>query len=96
MVWNTGDDMFDCDQGWSGTMDNIIGIAGDQTDSALELDGGEGVENPTYTISNGTLKGHTAATSGKYADLRAKVSVSLKNLYFFNFSEGSEFRLNDQ
>ena len=86
LVWGQGDDGFDADQAWSGTLDNFIYIAGSDSDHALELDGPEGNTLGTYTMKNGTLKGGT----GEYADLRDFVTVNLENLYFFGFSSSSD------
>lgn len=55
LVWAQGDDAFDVDQGWSGTLTNYIAIEGPTSDHALELDGGEGTSNPPFTIENGTF-----------------------------------------
>src|SRR5690606_31476683 len=42
LVWAQGDDGFDADQSWSGTLSNGIVIMSDESGSALELDGPEG------------------------------------------------------
>ncbi len=58
LVWNAGDDGFDCDQDCTGTIDNFIGILGADSDSAFELDGPEGaLDKGGYTLINGSVKG---------------------------------------
>lgn len=97
LVWNAGDDSFDCDQAYSGTIDNFIGILGDESDHGLELDGPEGSADGSYTLMNGSIKGKGAGSTsgGEYADLRSDAKCTLNNIYFFNFSEGSDFELDN-
>lgn len=97
MVWNAGDDQFDMDQAWTGTLDNFIGILGAESDHGLELDGNEGSRTGSYILKNGSLKGKGAAATvnGEYADLRDKVECTIENVYFFNFSPSSDFELDN-
>ena len=55
LVWAQGDDAFDVDQGWEGTITNYVAIEGTESDHALELDGGEGNTNPGFILENGTF-----------------------------------------
>ena len=55
LVWAQGDDAFDVDQGWFGTVTNYVGIEGLDSDHALELDGGEGNTNPAFALEKGTF-----------------------------------------
>lgn len=95
LVWNAGDDSFDMDQAYSGTIDNFIGILGADSDHGLELDGPEGSTDGSFTLQNGSIKGHADATGGEYADLRSDVKCTLNNIYFFNFKESSDFELDN-
>ena len=42
VVWAQGDDAYDIDQAYSGTIDNFVYIAGADSDHGLEVDGPEG------------------------------------------------------
>ncbi|MFW5886340.1 MAG: hypothetical protein ACOCUL_01155 [Bacteroidota bacterium] len=98
LIWNQGDDGFDMDQDYTGTIDNFIGIAGEESDHGLELDGPEGTQDKGgFTLKNGSLKGwNDDGTSGsEYADLRDGVKCTLENLYFFNYSDDSDFEIDD-
>ena len=55
LVWAQGDDAFDVDQGWEGTVTNYVAIEGVDSDHALELDGGEGNTNPAFILEEGTF-----------------------------------------
>ena len=92
-----GDDAFDGDQGYSGTVNNFVSIAGSESDHALEFDGPEGATNGTYTFTNGTCRGFNVdgVDGGEYADFRSNLMASLSNVYFFNFSETSDFELDN-
>jgi len=53
VVWNAGDDSYDVDQSWAGTLNNWIEIDG--ADHALELDGAEGTLVADFSLTNGTF-----------------------------------------
>ena len=95
LVFNQGDDAFDADQAYQGTVDNFIGIAGPESDHSLEFDGPEGSNLGTYTFINGSLKGWNdrGTGGGEYADMRAVVTCVIENCYFFNYSNTSDFEL---
>lgn len=95
LVWNAGDDSFDMDQAYSGTIDNFIGILGPASDHGLELDGPEGSADGTFTLQNGSIKGHADAAGGEYADLRSDAKCTLNNIYFFNFKSNSDFEFDN-
>lgn len=86
-----GDDGFDCDKGFAGTMDNLIGIMGSENNSALELDGGEGADNPSYTIRNASFKG--SQNGEMYIDFQQNVHCRLEEAYFFNFDADAIVKL---
>ena len=86
-----GDDAFDIDQAYSGTINNFVYVAGDDSDHGLEIDGPEGSLSGSFTLSNGTLLGG----NGEYADFRDGAIGSVENLFFFGFSESSDFELDD-
>ena len=83
LVWNNGDDAFDTDQAWSGTLNNAITI--NPGDSPLELDGPEGVFIGTgHTIMNLTSYGTRAGK--ELFDVDATTDINMSNLYFFGFA----------
>ena len=77
------DDGIDCDRGWSGTIDNYIGVGAPESDVALELDGGEGTTNPSFTIRNTSFKG--GLSEANYIEFRSRVNCKIENTYFFDF-----------
>lgn len=95
LVYNQGDDAYDADQAYQGTVDNFIGIAGPESDHSLEFDGPEGSNVGTYTFINGSLKGWNdgGTGGGEYADMRDAVTCVIENCYFFNYSNDSDFEL---
>jgi len=82
-----GDDGFDIDQAYSGTLSNIIYIGSEfnNSDNALEIDGPKGAANATgkFTVRKGSLTGF----SDDYAHLKANAQGDVQNLYFFGFPE---------
>ncbi len=97
LVWAQGDDAFDIDQSYSGTISNFVGIADENSDHALEIDGPEGTYVAGFTMTNGTLIGYNddGVDGGEYADFRDGARGTISNLYFRNFSEDSDFELDD-
>ncbi|NBC82671.1 MAG: hypothetical protein GVY19_04740 [Bacteroidetes bacterium] len=98
LIWNQGDDAFDMDQDYTGTIDNFIGIMGDESDHGMELDGPEGdQDNGGFTLTNGSIKGWNdeGEGGGEYADLRDAVKCEISNVYFFNFSDDSDFEIDE-
>jgi hypothetical protein len=95
LVWGAGDDLFDMDQAYSGTIDNFVAILNGNSDHALELDGPEGSATGSFTMRNGSIKGSLDTEKGEYADLRDGVTCTLENLYFSNFKEDSDVELDN-
>ena len=98
LVWNQGDDAYDMDQDYTGTVDNFIFIGGANSDHAMELDGPEGAQdNGGFVLRNGSLKGYNdgGVNGGEYIDFRSGVKGSVENCYFFNFSETSDVELDN-
>jgi len=95
LVWNAGDDSFDCDQDYTGTIDNFIGILGAESDHGMELDGPEGAsDNGGYTLINGSIKG-LPDNGSDYIDLRDGSANRIENVYFFNFRSSADVELDD-
>lgn len=97
LVWNQGDDAYDIDQAYSGTIDNFV-FKGDATsDHGLEIDGPEGSLEGMFTLRNGTMIGYNenGEKGGEYADFRDGAMGSVENVYFQNFSETSDYELDD-
>lgn len=86
-----GDDAFDIDQAYSGTIENFVYVAGSDSDHGLEIDGPEGTATGRFTLRNGTLMGG----NGEYADFRDGAMGTVENVFFFGFSESSDFELDD-
>jgi len=94
LVWAQGDDAYDLDQSYSGTISNFVYIAGVDSDHGLEIDGPEGDVNSggIFTMTNGTLKG----LASEYADFRSAAQGNVLNSYWFNFPEGADIELDNQ
>ena len=93
LVWAQGDDAYDIDQAFAGTLDNFIYIAGPDSDHGLEIDGPEGAENSegSFTLTNGWLKG----LASEYADFRDGARGNVINSYWFNFPGNADIELDD-
>lgn len=84
IVWGAGDDAFDTDQAWAGTLDNFIVVAGPSTDHGMEVDGPEGTYLAGQTLRNGSIKGNSDT---ELADFRDGARGTFENIYFFNFPD---------
>jgi len=83
LVWAQQDDAFDVDQAYSGTIDNFVYIAGEESDHGLEIDGPEGTATAGFTMTNGTLKGLAA----EIGDFRDGAEGDVSGLYIFGFPD---------
>ncbi len=83
-----GDDAFDIDQNYSGTVTNLISIQDGQGDNALEIDGPEGATHSDglFTLINGTFI-CTDNSGGRAATLKAKAQGTIKNCTFEGFKK---------
>ena len=95
IVMYQGDDAYDIDQAYSGTIDNFIYIAGATSDHGLEIDGPEGSENASgqFKLMNGSLKGN--AVQSEFADFRSGAQGMVDKLYFFGFNQNADVELDD-
>lgn len=90
-----GDDAYDIDQAYAGTIDNFIYIGGASSDHGLEIDGPEGSENSegSFTLKNGSLMG--SPVQGEFADFRSKARGTVDGLYFFGFNQNADVELDE-
>ncbi len=94
LVWAQGDDAFDVDQAYSGTISNIMSISDNESDHALEIDGPEGSMEAGFSMNSGMFIGYNP-DGGEYADFRSNAMGTLSGLYFENFSCDSDFELDN-
>lgn len=86
VVWNTGDDAIDCDQSWSGTLDNFVIV--NPGDECFELDGPEGTMEDKYTIKHGLVY---AGDAEGLVDNDANTWVDMDSIYFCGLADGQDF-----
>lgn len=92
IVWAQGDDAFDVDQAYSGTISNFMYIGDASSDHGLEIDGPEGSMLGSFSLTGGTMKGYNP-DGGEYADFRDEAAGSVSNMYFWNHSCSSDFEI---
>ena len=78
LVWAQGDDAFDIDQAYGGTISNFVNVEGIDSDHALEIDGPEGTYSDSFVMENGIL----ISTDGVECHFRdgAEGSVSFEGI----------------
>ncbi len=93
LVGYQGDDGFDIDQAYSGTITNITYLGGADSDHALEIDGPEGPQNANgkFTLTGGSL----TAQAGEFADFRSNAKGTVDQLYFFGFEASADVELDN-
>ncbi len=94
ITWAHGDDGFDADQAYSGTISNGLVIQDTNSGTGLELDGPEGssATEDSFTMNNITIIG--GGISSRIADLRDGVLVDLNNVLVYDISGTSTVRIN--
>ncbi|HXH19231.1 MAG TPA: hypothetical protein VNJ07_09130, partial [Chitinophagales bacterium] len=88
LVAYQGDDAFDIDQNYAGTLNNIYAIhGGTDTDNALEIDGPEGSTYTAgkFTITNGTFMGE--GTLARAATFKDKAQGALSGCLFSGYAK---------
>ena len=95
-VWAQGDDAFDIDQSYSGTIDNAMAVLGDVSDHGFEIDGPEGTFQDEFTLSNATLVGNMNTDGGEFADFRSGARGLVENVYAYNFKSSSDIEIDDE
>jgi hypothetical protein len=97
LVWACGDDSFDVDQAYSGTLFNAVALSGASTDNALEIDGPEGTLSGAFTLNNITLGGYPDAgdEGGEYAVYKLGAMGETKNVFAYDFPAGKSVQLDD-
>lgn len=91
VVWAQGDDAYDIDQAYSGTIDNFIYIAGPDSDHGMEVDGPEGTLGGAFTATNGTLYG----LSAEIADFRDSAMGTVQNIYITGFDAAGDWEIDE-
>lgn len=86
-----GDDGVDADQGYSGTVDNVLVIS-NESNSGFELDGPEAdfLSDSFFTIKNATLMGPSNA---RIAELKSGVAVKISNVLAMDYTS-EEIQIN--
>lgn len=91
IVWAQGDDAYDIDQAYSGTIDNFVYIAGADSDHGMEVDGPEGAIGAGFTATNGTLYG----MSSEIADFRDSAMGTVQNIYITGFDDAGDWEIDE-
>lgn len=86
--WNVGDDGFDTDQSWSGTLDNFVIISPDG--HCFELDGPEGSYEGSHVIKNGHVIANGDNQSGDLINVDGNSRVALQDIYFMDIMSGQQ------
>lgn len=91
LVWAQGDDAYDIDQAYSGTIDNFVYVAGPDSDHGIEVDGPEGSTGGSFTAVNGTLYG----MQSEIADFRDSAMGAVHNIYITGFDDSGDWEIDD-
>ena len=91
VVWAQGDDAYDIDQAYSGTIDNFVYVAGPDSDHGMEIDGPEGSYGAGFIAKNGTLYGMTA----EIADFRDSAMGTVQNIYITGFDDAGDWEIDE-
>lgn len=83
--WNAGDDGFDTDQSWGGTLDNFVII--NPADHMFELDGPEGSFAQGHTIKNGDVY---VGGGADLINVDNNSIVDLQSIFFTNISGANQ------
>ena len=89
-----GDDAYDVDQSYSGTISNFAAVIGANTEGdAFEIDGPENVSingGGLFTFDKGYIIGNASNTDADYAVFKSKAQGTLQNVYFTGFNAAAK------
>jgi len=88
IVWGQGDDAFDIDQSYDGTITNFMAICTADSDHALEIDGGEGTMNNPFRMEYGTL--YSPDTAQVHLRDGAKGYISIAGIFNVEADAGTD------
>ena len=88
IVWGQGDDAFDIDQSYDGTITNFMAICTADSDHALEIDGGEGTMNNPFRMEYGTL--YSPDTAQVHLRDGAKGYISIAGIFNVESDAGTD------
>lgn len=97
LVWGQGDDAYDCDESYDGTISNFIYIAGPESDHGFEIDGPKGTthNDGVAKFRNGSLKGSATGDGVEYGDFRVFAQVDIDGVYAFGFQSGKDYEIDN-
>jgi len=93
IVWGQGDDAFDIDQSYDGTITNFLAICTADSDHALEIDGGEGTMNNPFRMEYGTV--YSPDTAQIHIRDGAEGYISLSGVYNVEHDSGTNVTVED-
>jgi hypothetical protein len=85
LVYNSGDDGIDLDEGYSGEIKNIMVVLGEQSDSGIEISGGQGDFQGDFSLSNIQLTVQTPSEDQQIMRIDSASKGSISTLLASNF-----------
>lgn len=93
LVFSSGDDGIDIDEGYTGSLRNIMVVLGEQSDSGMEISGGKGASAGEFNISDVKLTVHTPTEDQQIIRVDAQSKGKIKGLLASNFLDVSKIEL---
>lgn len=93
LVYNSGDDGIDLDEGYSGEIKNIMVVLGEQSDSGIEISGGQGDFQGDFSLSNIQLTVQTPSEDQQIMRIDSASKGSISTLLASNFLDISKIQL---
>ena len=93
LVYSSGDDGIDLDEGYSGEIKNIMVVLGEQSDSGIEISGGQGAFQGDFNLSNIQLTVQTPSEDQQIMRIDSASKGSISTVLASNFSDASKIQL---
>jgi len=90
LVYSSGDDGIDLDEGYSGEIKNIMVVLGEQSDSGIEISGGQGAFQGDFSLSNIQLTVQTPSEDQQIMRIDSVSKGSISTVLASNFSDASK------
>ena len=93
LVYSSGDDGIDLDEGYSGKIKNIMVVLGEQSDSGIEISGGQGAFQGDFSLSNIQLTVQTPSEDQQIMRIDSASKGSISTVLASNFLDASKIQL---
>ena len=93
LIYSSGDDGLDLDEGYTGKISNLMVVLGDQSDSGIEISGGKGAFSGKFSIEGVNLSVSAPSEDQEMMRIDALSDGTISSIITSNFLDVSKIQL---